>query len=159
MRLRLRAWLGAAATIASAAVEHWLGETVAVAVLTAAVVLVVGVLWRRVSILMATGGSTNCAKAYDVDDRLSNYMTIMAPLSPIVVANASGGSNPGNAAFLAGLKQMSAVTAGSSTFGGGAGCSTSTGDFNTTAINDLETLQDIPNNIISVLQGSGYMAL
>ena len=57
------------------------------------------------------------------------------------------------------------ASTGSSTFGGGAGCSLSTGDFNATAISDLETLQDVANSasalanyIYLVLQDAGIIA-
>ena len=51
--MRLRDWLGTAFTIGAAVVEHLLGETVAVAALTAVVVVFGGILWRRVSLLMS----------------------------------------------------------------------------------------------------------
>jgi hypothetical protein len=105
---KLRVWLGPAVSVAVAWVEHGLGETVAVAVLTAVVVIAGGILWRRVSVLMATGGGTqNCTKAYAVEDRLVNYMHIMAPLSPIVTANTPVDTN---ATFLAALSKLADQT-------------------------------------------------
>jgi hypothetical protein len=92
--------------------------------------------------------------------------------------NASGnGPSGGNtmlgltnsqANFLGNLSQMSAEGSqplGSNGFGGGAGCSLSTGNFNTAAVNDLLALQTLINNttgglnnLISRLQSNGYMA-
>jgi hypothetical protein len=101
--MRLRDWLGTCATILSAVLEHWLGETMAVAALTVAVVVSGGILWRRVSVLMAAPQANNCTKSYDVEARLVNYMSIMAPLSPIVTANTPVNTN---ATFLAGLSKL-----------------------------------------------------
>lgn len=57
------------------------------------------------------------------------------------------------------------VGTGSSTFGGGAGVDLGTGDFNATAITDLEALQTLINNvaglanfIYSVLVNAGILA-
>ena len=57
------------------------------------------------------------------------------------------------------------ASTGGSTFGGGAGCSLSTGDFNAAAITDLETLQSIANGAVElanylyeVLQDAGIIA-
>lgn len=102
--MRLRDWAGTAATITSAVLERWLGETLTVAALTAAVVVFGGILWRRVSILMAAPQPGNCTKAYAVEARLVNYMGLMAPLAPIVTANTPVNTN---ATFLAGLTATS----------------------------------------------------
>jgi hypothetical protein len=104
---RLRDWAGTIVALATAGVEHWLGETAALAALAAIVAVFGGILWRRVSMLMATGGSRSCAKAYAVDQRLADYIDIMAPVSPIVVANQS---STVNAQFLAGLGQMGGIS-------------------------------------------------
>jgi hypothetical protein len=100
--MRLRDWLGTAATIATALLEHWLGETAAVAALTAAVVIFGGLLWRRVSLLMAAPQTGNCTKAYELEGRLNNYIGLMKGLAPIANANSVSTTN---ATFLAGLSQ------------------------------------------------------
>lgn len=102
---RLRDWLGTIVAVATAGVEHWLGETAAVAGLTALVVVCGGILWRRVSVLMAAPQANNCTKSYAVEERLVNYMAIMAPLAPLVTANTPTNTN---ATFLATLKKVSA---------------------------------------------------
>ena len=139
--MRWKDWLGAAVTIVSAAVEHLLGETAAVAALTAAVVLAVGVLWRRVSVLMAAPRANNCTKAYAVEDRLVNYMQLMEGLAPI--ANANTGGITTNATFLAALAKLPHQTTSNSSISNSNG-NLSSGDAAAingviAAVNNLQT--------------------
>lgn len=151
---RLRDWAGAAVTIGTATVEHWLGETVAVAALTAVVVIFGGIVWRRVSMLMAAPRANNCTKAYDVENRLVNYMTIMAPLAPIVNANEFSTTN---AAFLAALSKLPSQTDSNSNL------STSTpGGANAAWYSDvascLNGVVDALNNLQSNLKSKDFEA-
>ncbi len=136
--MRLRDWLGTAATIITALLEHWLGETVAVAALTAAVVIFGGLLWRRVSVLMAAPPTGNCTKAYEIEGRLNTYIGLMKGLAPIANANSVSTTN---ATFLATLTQMGALPTDGNT-----GSSWATGERN------------YYNNLIGELISSKLMA-
>jgi hypothetical protein len=141
---RFRDWLGMASTIVSAFVEHWLGETVAVAVLTAVVVIGGGILWRRVSMLMSSPRPGNCTKSYAVDKRLTDYINLMAPLSPIVTANKFATAN---ASFLAGLSRLPHQT----TSNGSITVSTP-GGANAAWYSNVESVVDGVVNAVNTLQ-------
>lgn len=138
--MKLRDLLGTLVTIAAAVVEHWLGETAAMAVLTAVVLVFGGLLWRRVSLLMARPQPHNCTKAYAVEQRLVGYMEIMAPLAPLVNANTPSNTN---ATFLASLSKLPNQTTANSTA------------FNSTAFAGLASAV---NNLQANLQGNNFEA-
>jgi hypothetical protein len=152
--MRLRDWLGTLATIISAVLEHWLGETVTVAALTAAVVVFGGILWRRMSILMAAPRANNCTKAYTVDQRLTDYIGIMAPLSPIVTANTPTDTN---STLISTFTQMAAISSLGSTGAGGPGTSYSQTWANAVA-SALGGVFNTVNSILSELHSNKYMA-
>ena len=147
--MRLRDWLGTAVTIATAVLEHWLGETVAVAALTTAVVIVGGILWRRVSLLMSAPRANNCTKSYDVENRLVNYMGLMKGLAPIANANSVSTTN---ATFLAGLSKLphQAGLGGDDPFGGST--------WGTGERGYINECIDYINVIDGNLQSSGFMS-
>jgi hypothetical protein len=133
--MRLRNWIGTAATIITALLEHWLGETVAVAALTAAVVIFGGLLWRRVSLLMAAPQTGNCTKAYEIEGRLNNYIGLMKGLAPIANANSVSTTNATYLASLSKPTSTSYVTQGAA----GASYSQSFEQAQTDRINALIT--------------------
>jgi hypothetical protein len=147
--VRLRDWIGTAATISTAVVEHLLGETVAVAVLTVAVVVFGGILWRRVGLLMAAPRANNCTKAYAVEARLVNYMQIMDGLAPIATANSVFTTN---ATFLSQLAKLPHQTNANSTI------STTAGTFTTAERTAFNGLVNAVNNLQSNLQGQNFEA-
>lgn len=144
----LRRWIGTIATVLSAVFEHWLGETVTVAVLTAAVVIFGGILWRRVSMLMAAPQPNNCTKAYSVEDRLVNYMGLMKGLAPIANANAFSTTN---ATFLAGLSKLPHQSGMATDGNTGSTWATNERDFVNASIGYCNTLD-------ADLQSNGFMS-
>jgi hypothetical protein len=148
--VRLRDWAGTIVTVISAALEHWLGETMTVAALTAAVVVFGGILWRRVSVLMAAPQANNCTKAYAVEDRLVNYMGLMKGLAPIANANSVSTTN---ATFLAGLSKLPHQSGLADDPYNGAGPNWQTGERGY-----VNSSIDYINVIDGNLQSHGYMS-
>jgi len=94
-----------------------------------------------------TASYTEGGWTFDSDVTFSEPVTVTDGITANEVTIASGGNMTVNGSPVFGWSGTGEYPAGTgnSTFGGGAGCSLSTGDFNATAITDLENLQSIAN--------------
>lgn len=158
----MRKLAGLVVSVIVALVEHWLGETITVAVLSCCMLIFAGIVWRRASLLMAAPRANNCTKSYEIEGRLDNYVTIMAALAPIVQANDAATlvqlapllpiAQAGNAAFLSLLTQLPSQTA-SNSFITNSNSALTAGDE--AAINGLVTAV---NNLQSHLKSNNFEA-